>query len=129
MASGETKEWRSEQGLGWTRVDLPSLEFDDHDDGPYCADDDDEWPQELADAYPDVRPLLTYRPRYQFGSPHTHKIQRRKIPPRNTRNRVKEGVYAHATYVRQCEDGKGCRDRYADPNTSVDLPGKTRGKS
>ena len=54
-----TKERRSKQGLGWTRVDLPSLELDDHDDGPYCADDDDEWPQELADASPDIRPLLT----------------------------------------------------------------------
>ena len=29
------------------------------------------------------------------------------------------------THVGKCEDGKGCCDCYADPNTSVDLPGKT----
>ena len=38
--------------------DLPSLEFDDHEDGSDCADDNDEWPNEFADACPDVRSLL-----------------------------------------------------------------------
>ena len=30
-----------------------------------------------------------------------------------------------STHIGKCEDGKGCCDCYADPNTSVDLPGKT----
>ena len=50
------------------------------------------------------------------------------VPSRNTSNQAKEGVHVHATHVRKCENGKGSRDGYADPNTSVDLPGKTRGQ-
>ena len=48
------------------------------------------------------------------------------VPSRNTSNQAREGVHVHATHVRKCENGKGSRDGYADPNTSVDLPGKTR---
>ena len=70
-----TKERRSKQGLGWTRVDLPSLELDDHDDGPYRADDDDEWPQELADASPDIRPLLKSKDEYMPPSTSTIRLK------------------------------------------------------
>ena len=37
------------------RRDLPALEFDDHDDGTNGGDDDDEGPDELAYACPDIR--------------------------------------------------------------------------
>ena len=36
---------------------VPSLEFDDHDDGADQAEDDNEGPDEFADSCPNVRPL------------------------------------------------------------------------
>ena len=45
---------RGEDWIGWTGFDVPSLELDDHNDGPNRAEDDDERPDELANAYPDI---------------------------------------------------------------------------
>ncbi len=51
---GQEGRRETEEGKWIADSNLPALELDDHDGGSYCRNDDDEWPEELADAYPDV---------------------------------------------------------------------------